>query len=445
MTFATPFGKRVAGVFATRVARVLVGMATSFLLAGMLLPEGRGQYAVLVLVPGMLNALGQLGLPSAMSFFAGRGRSIRDLQRLGWLLTVGLSVVLVGATLLALPWLQRTLLQPVTLDLLLVSLASVPFQFGTAFAGSTLIGRQRLRNYNLIVVAQSVLMLIGVVVLVGLLDLGVVGALSSYVAVAVVAAIGTAVELNRAVAEEPQEGGRVKLTQIAGYGIRIYPASVSGYFSYRVDVLILSAILGASGAASIGLYTFAVSLAEMVFMIPDSVSTVFYPRVAGMERREADRLAPQVSRFTVLVTLLGVLALLPAAWVVTSLILPAYGGSLLPFAVLLPGIMALSVSKVVSGYISGLGLPLAVARASIANLVINVVANLALVPILGIAGAALASLISYAGHATILVFTASRIAHTRPLDYVVPTGAEVRRLRDGVAALLSGRRLRGAG
>jgi O-antigen/teichoic acid export membrane protein len=445
MTFATPFGKRVAGVFATRVARVLIGMATSFLLAGMLLPEGRGQYAVLVLVPGMLNALGQFGLPSAMSFFAGRGRSVRDLQRLGWLLTVGLSVVLVGATLLALPWLQQTLLQPVPLELLLVSLASVPFQFGTAFAGSTLIGKQRLRNYNLIVVAQSALMLIGVVVLVGLLDLGVEGALLSYVAVAIIAAVGTAIELSRAVADEPAEGGRVKLSQIAGYGIRIYPASVSGYFSYRVDVLILSAILGASGAASIGLYTFAVSLAEMVFMIPDSVSTVFYPRVAGMERREADRLAPQVSRFTVLVTLFGVLGLLPAAWVVTSFILPAYGGSLLPFAVLLPGIIALSVSKVVSGYISGLGLPLAVARASIANLVVNVIANVVLVPMLGIVGAALASLISYAGHASILVFTASRIAHTRPLDYVVPTGAEVARLRDGVAALLRGRRLRDAG
>ncbi|HET7646355.1 MAG TPA: polysaccharide biosynthesis C-terminal domain-containing protein [Candidatus Limnocylindria bacterium] len=445
MTFATPFGKRVAGVFATRVARVVIGMATSFLLAGMLLPEGRGQYAVLVLVPGMLNALGQFGLPSAMSFFAGRGRSVRDLQRLGWLLTAGLSVVLVGATLLALPWLQQTLLRPVPMELLLVSLASVPFQFGTAFAGSTLIGKQRLRNYNLIVVAQSALMLIGVVVMVGLLDFGVEGALLSYVAVAVIAAIGTAVELGRAVADEPEEGGRVKLSQIAGYGIRIYPASVSGYFSYRVDVLILSAILGASGAASIGLYTFAVSLAEMVFMIPDSVSTVFYPRVAGMERREADRLAPQVSRFTVLVTLIGVLGLLPAAWVVTSFVLPAYAGSLLPFAVLLPGIVALSVSKVVSGYISGLGLPLAVARASIANLVINVIANLVLVPAVGIVGAALASLISYAGHASILVFTAARLAHTRPLDYVIPTGAEVSRLRDGVTALLRGRRLRGAG
>ena len=43
------------------------------------------------------------------------------------------------------------------------------------------------------------------------------------------------------------------------YGLKIYPASVTGYFSYRADILVLGAMLG--DAAAIGLYTFAVSLA----------------------------------------------------------------------------------------------------------------------------------------------------------------------------------------
>ena len=439
MSTATPFARRVAGVFATRVARFGLGFVTSFLLAGILLPEGRGEYALLVLVPGMLNALGQLGLPSAMSFFAGRGRSVHDLQRLGWILTLGLSVLLVGGTVLILPWLQSTFLRPVSQELLLLSLASVPFQLTTAFAGSTLIGRQRLRNYNLIVVGQSLIMLAGVLLLVGILGLGVAGALISYVSAAIVVAVATGLELQRAVAQDPQPGAPVSLAQIVGYGLRIYPASVSGYFSYRVDVLILSAMLGQ--ASSIGLYTFAVSLAELAFMIPDSVSTVFFPRVAGMERKDADALAPQMSRFTLLLTAIGIVALIPAAWVATTVILPAYAASFGPFLVLLPGITALSISKVVAGYVGGLGLPLAVARASIANLVINVVANVVLVTILGILGAALASLISYVCHASILVATASRIGHQSPLAYVVPTRAEVKRLRDGVAAIVRGRRV----
>jgi O-antigen/teichoic acid export membrane protein len=438
VTIATPFARRVAGVFATRVARFGIGFATSFLLAGMLLPEGRGQYALLVLVPGMLNALGQLGLPSAMSFFAGRGMRLDQLQRLGWILTVGLSAVLVGGTLLLLPVLTETVLQPVDKELIPLTLASVPFQLATAFAGAALIGRQQMRNYNLIIVAQSALMLVGVVVLVGGLDMGVAGAVSSYVAVAVVAMVATAVELGRVVRREPPGGPAVRFGPFISYGLRIYPASVSGYFSYRADVLVLGAMLG--DAVAVGLYTFAVSLAELAFMVPDSVSTVFYPRVAGMDRRDADSLAPQVSRFTLLVTGLALVGLIPAAWLATHVVLPAFGESMLPFLVLLPGIGALSISKVLSGYIGGLGMPLVVARASIVNLVVNLVANLVLIPPLGIVGAAMASLISYGVHAAILTAAASRLAHRRALEYIVPTSAEVKRLTDGIGS--AWRRLR---
>ena len=342
-----------------------------------------------------------------------------------------------------LPWLRDTVLQPVKGDLVLLALASVPFQFATAFAGSTLIGRQRLRNYNLINVGQSALMLGGVVLLVGVLGLGVEGALISYMTVTILTALATALELHRIVPLEPKDGPRVNVRGFVAYGIRIYPASVTGYFSYRADILVLGAMLG--DAAAIGLYTFAVSLAELVFMIPDSVSTVFYPHVAGMERSKANVLAPQVSRFTLMVTGLAVVGLVPAAWVVTHLILPAYAGSMVAFFVLLPGIMALSVSKVLAGYISGLGLPLMVARASIVNLVVNLVANVILIPPLGIVGAALSSLISYTVHATLLTVIASRIAQRRPLDYVIPTSAEVRRLLDGIRAATSRiRRVRGA-
>lgn len=435
MTLRTPFGRRVAGVFATRVARFAISMAISFLLARILLAEGRGQYATLLLVPGMLMALGQLGLPSAMSFFAGRGRSLADLRRLGLLLTVLLSLVFVGGTLLMLPLLGPTIFATAPRDLIIVALASLPFQLVAAFAGSTLIGRQRLRTYNFILVGQSVLMLGLLIVLVGVAGLGVAGALIAYVTVAVLAAIATSVELNRAVREDAAGPARpaIGLSQVAGYGIRIYPASVTGYFSYRSDVLLLNAMVGDAGL--IGLYTFAVSLAELTFFIPDSVSTVFYPRIASMERDAADQLAPQVSRFTVLITALAVVALIPAAYLAVLVLLPDFVGSIAPFLVLMPGIVALSISKVLAGYIGGLGLPLSVAWASGANLVINIVANLLLIPPLGIIGAALASLISYTAHAAMLVIVAARLSRRRPLDYVIPTRAEVGRLGDGVREL----------
>jgi O-antigen/teichoic acid export membrane protein len=175
-----------------------------------------------------------------------------------------------------------------------------------------------------------------------------------------------------------------------------------------------------------------VSLAELTFFVPDAVSTVFFPRVAGMERESADEKVASVTRFTVLITLVATLALIPAAFAAVNLVLPDFRDSLAPFLVLLPGIICLTVAKVLASYVGGLGIPLRVAMASGSALAVNIVANLILIPSLGIMGAAVASLVSYTLNATLLLTIASRLSRRRPMEFVVPTGAELRRLRDGL-------------
>lgn len=436
MTLASPFVRRIMGVFATRVVRYAVGFATSFVLARVLGPAGRGAYYLVTLTPTTLVALGQLGLPSAVSFFAGRGRSGASLQRASLLLVASLSIVLVAAALLALPWLQGTLLRAAPGELVRVALISLPFQFLGSFVGSALIGRQVLRNYNLILVGQSLLMLVLIVLFVGILGLGVLGAVVANVATAAAAAVATTIELRRTVRHDPEEAGRtgVRIRELASYGAKSYPATVAGFFNYRADVFLLSALLGDAGA--IGLYSLAVSLAELTFFVPDSVATVFFPRVAASDRRSADELAPAVSRFTVLLTALAALALVPVAFAAVYLAVPNFAPSLPAFLIILPGVVALSVSKILSSYVSGVGLPLRVALVSSSALGINLAANLILIPIYGFYGAAAASLISYSAHAGMLLVITSRLSRRSPLAYVVPAGAEWRRLSSGVRDLL---------
>jgi O-antigen/teichoic acid export membrane protein len=435
MTVATPFARRVMGVFATRVVRYAVGFVTSFVLARILGPSGRGVYYLVILTPTTLVALGQLGFPSAVSFFAGRGRSGAALQRTSVILVAALSAVLIGATLIALPLLQGSLLKAAPEELVRLALFSLPFQFLASFAGSALIGRQVLRNYNLILVAQSLLMLALIILFVGVLGLGVPGAIVANVATAAAAALATTIELRRTVHRDPEEHERpgVRIGELASYGVRSYPASVAGFFNYRADVFLLSALLG--DARAIGLYSLAVSLAELTFFVPDSVATVFFPRVAGADRRTADELAPAVSRFTILMTGLGVVGLVPVGFAAVHVILPDFVASLSAFLIILPGILALSVSKVLASYVSGVGLPQRVAFVSSAALAINLAANLLLIPSLGFHGAAAASLLSYSAHAAMLVIITSRLSHRPAREYLVPTAAEWQRLRHGLDEL----------
>lgn len=438
MTAASPFARRVAGVFATRIVRFGLGFVTSFVLSRILGASGRGIYAVATLTPTTLVTLGQFGLPSAFSFFAGRGRSGKKLEWMSLLLATVLSVLLVGATLLALPFLETNVLQAAPDELLRLAIITIPFQFLASFAGATLIGRQTLRNYNLILVGQSVAMVVMIVLLVGVLHLGVRGAILATIFVSAGSSLATILELHRSAGHnpEPQEDGRrgLRLGELTSFGAKIYPASLAGFFGYRADVFILSAIL--ADARAIGLYSLGVSLAELTFFVPDSVSTVFFPRVASLDRRSADEMAANISRFTVLITLLSVVGLVPAAFATVYLVLPDFVGSLPAFLILLPGIVALTVAKVLSSYISGLGIPLQVAVASGTALIVNVVANLILIPLLGIQGAALSSLISYTVNAVMLLTIASRLSRQRPRDFVLPTGAEWRRLIDGGRQLL---------
>lgn len=434
---ASPFARRIAGVFATRVARFLIGFVTSFLLSRILGPSGRGAYALATLAPTTLVTLGQLGLPSAFSFFAGRGRSGTRLQWLGILLSAVLSVVLITATLLALPWLSQSVLKAAPEDLVQLAMVTIPFQFLVGFAGGTLIGRQTLRNYNLILVGQSVLMLVMIVVLVGVLRMGVFGAILATIIVSSATALAMIYELYRSTHHDPEEPERrgVGIGELVSFGAKIYPASLAGFFGYRADVFLLSALL--ADPRAIGLYSLGVSLAELTFFVPDSVSLVFFPRVASSERRSADEMVATVSRFTVLITVLSVIGLIPAAFVLVHLLLPDFVDSLPAFLILMPGVVALTVAKVLSSYVSGLGIPLRVAMASGTAVMVNIVANLLLIPVLGILGAATASLISYSVNAAMLLSIASRLSHRGPLEFLLPTGAEWRRLMDGLRELLA--------
>lgn len=432
---SSPFAQRVMGVFATRVVRFGLGLVISFTLSRILGASGRGIYSVVTLAPTTLVTLGQFGLPNAFSFFAGRGRSGRSLQRTGLLLSGALSIILLGGTLLLLPWLATNVLQAAPEDLLRLAMITIPFQLVAAFAGATLIGRQVMRNYNLILVGQSVAMLVLIVLLVGILGMGVPGAVIATIVVSVATAVATSVELWRVRRGEPnaEEQRPARIGELSSFGAKIYPASLSGFFGYRADVFMLSALTGDPRA--IGLYTLGVSLAELTFFVPDAVSTVFFPRVASMERKSADETVAAVSRFTVLITLISMIGLIPAAFVAVHVVLPDFRDSLPAFLLLLPGIIALTVAKVLASYVGGLGIPLRVAIASGSALAINIVANLALIPPLGFIGAAIASLISYSVNATLLVFIAARLSRRRRREFVLPTRAEWQRLVTGLREL----------
>jgi O-antigen/teichoic acid export membrane protein len=124
----------------------------------------------------------------------------------------------------------------------------------------------------------------------------------------------------------------------------------------------------------------------------------------------------------------GLLAMVAAA--IAPIAVPlVYGaefsGAVIPLLILLPGIIALSIGRIASADLMRRNHLGQMASVSIVAVVINISLNLLLIPHLGPAGAAVASLVSYAAHACLAVFLDQRAGGLHAAD-LVPRVADVR-------------------
>jgi O-antigen/teichoic acid export membrane protein len=434
------FAGKVSAIFVTRVVILVLTMLTSLVITRLLVTtEERGAYVAVVTLPGMLAAIAMLGLPGAVNYYAGRGSSVDSLIRASLVFTVTVSAVLVALIWFSLPFLEQSVLQAAPDHLARWILIVIPASMLTSFGGTLLYGRQEVKVYNAILLAQSIGLLVGAVVLVGLLGLSVDGAVANSIGVSLLTVLAISAELLRLRARD-RRGESASIRGLVGYGVRLYPASVSGYFNYRADNYIIQAMAPTSDAAksNLGLYSWAVTMAEVVFLVPESVAAMFLPRVAGSSHEEASAMLARVSRITLLTSSVVAAALIPAAFVGVYLILPGYVACLPAFLAILPGVMALCLSKVTTSYIGGRGRPGPASIGATIALAVNVPLNFALIPIFGIVGASLSSVASYSVLAALMVWYASRISGQPLRALCVPRREDVALMAGGLKKLVAG-------
>ena len=281
------------------------------------------------------------------------------------------------------PFLQQDILKGLQTEQILFAFLAFPLAINGAFTIAIVMGRQAVRWYAAVNVVYSIS---GLVLLVAfILGLGptVNAAIAAYVVSTLIQTVGSAVAARRVTGGLPWID-RVTFRGLFRYGLPFFPGSLAVFFSYRVDAYIIAFIIS-DAATALGYYSLAVGLAEMVFFFPRAVSTLYFPHVAGSPREESDRQVAMTSRVTILITGVTAILMVPAATVMIYLVLPAFVPSLPALYLLLPGVVAFSVTFVVNGYMTGIDRPGITSVVSVVSLVANVIANLILIPRFGIA------------------------------------------------------------
>jgi O-antigen/teichoic acid export membrane protein len=415
--------RSVAITFATNIALAILGATTGLLAARLLGLAGRGQLAAIQTFPTVLAVLAMLGLPDALVYFTARDPA-RAGRYLATVMILVMPVCLVAMTIgyLAMPLLLAAQSQD-TVDaarhylllLPLFALAGMPFH--------PLRGQGQFRLWNALRLGPGLAW--AVVLVLAAVGHGTTAAeLAGHylLGLAIVAVIVMTV-VSRHIAP-PYRPSRTHAPALLRFGAPGLLATLPNVLSLRLDQLLMGALLGPE---PLGLYTVAVAWSAATGPLLSTVGAVAFPRVAS-EKDTLSRVA-LVGRSSRMAVLLGILSLPPLLIATPVAVTLLFGESFrgaIPAALLLTvATTVFSFGHVVEEILRGLGLPGDALRAELTGLAVTALSLLVLLPLGGIEGAAMASLLGYSAIAAVALARTARATGATISDLVRPRGTDL--------------------
>ena len=401
------FMKDAASVFSSKIAKIALTFVAGVLLARLLGPEGKGILSTVLIYPSLILSLSELGVRQAAIYHLGKGiHEERDVVGTVMFLLVVSSLFGVAICTGIYLWVDNP---NITVPMMALALATIPLTLSSTFSQGILLGKEQIGEFSQVSWASPLLRLVGVLVFVWLLSWGIVGALlgslitggvmSVYILWLVARKTPLNFQFNLPLSKELLSLGFV-------YAIALFVIGLN----YKVDIVILERL---ASPEDIGQYTLGVGIAELLWQLPAALGIVVFSRSANAKDPAAfTQNVLKLLRVTFLAAVAGALVL----GLVAGLFIPlvygeAYRPSVGVLRLLLPGIIAFSIFRVVNVDLAGRGRP-AVALWSVAPAVaLNVVLNFVLIPRYSIEGAAVASTLSYT--AAVIFYT---VAYARVVE-----------------------------
>ncbi|MCK4304741.1 MAG: polysaccharide biosynthesis C-terminal domain-containing protein [Candidatus Eisenbacteria sp.] len=428
--------RQTAITFATRMTITLVNIPISMIIARTLGAEGQGIYSAAITFPNLWAGCGLLGLDAAHVYYLARNRTtLGPILANSILILLLLSAVLLPSYILLLRPLvgaQGEVLHPY----LLLSAVVVPLMLARHLLMSLFLGLDRIGKYNgLLVVSQIALLAMvagGLLVANGGTRFVIIAFQMSLVAFLIPALFWLRGQVTREDLRKIRPS-RQLLRDSAIYGTKGHLGSIFTQFSYRFDMVL---VLRWLGAAPQGYYSIAVLLAEKLTHITTSVQFVLFPRISAASRDDADRITPIVCRNTLMwMTVAGLILFVAGRFLIRLFYTDAYLPALGAYQVLLPGIVALTLSNVLSSDFSGRNRRWLPTIAMGMGFGLNLLLNILWIPRMGIVGAAWASTVSYSTQSVIMAFFFWRITGISPHRLVIPCIEDVGLYRNALLKL----------
>jgi len=385
--------------------------------------HGKGVFALLILVPNLLVVFGNLGIGSANLYFLRKKRfNTYDVTANSLTLASAIGLALIAICLLFLNHLESSFLKGIPPEHLLLVIWTAPLGLFINYAGYILLAHGLVMRYNLVALLKSIGAFLGIVSVLMIFARSMQAVLLSW-ALGLSIAFVFSVIFIRSLTNIKLGLNLNLLKDSLEYGLKAYLQVLLVYLNYQFDMFLVNYL---SGAKSVGYYSVAVGIANLIWYIPNAVGTVLFPKLTSLSREEADKLTSTVCRHIILLTCVVSCGLLMVGRLFIRLV---YGSEFLasatPLFILLPGVVVMSVFKMLCANFASRGRPILGAYAAAVGLGVNIVLNFVFIPKYNIAGAALASTICYSLATGIAICVFLNISEARLRDIVLLKKADV--------------------
>lgn len=386
------FGQRLIGVFGIEVVSGILRLCVPLLMARAIGANSYGLYAAGTNLTFLIFNLAASGLPLAAMYYSATSPGRATARRL-----LGCAVGLATAAVcVAIPlvFLFRTVVdhgQASSMLLLSATVASIPYSVELTALGM-LRGQGRNEGASLFGLLRQTF-LIATAGLIGWFGGGPEKAVLAFglstIAVAAVAG-GSAFFSSAPSHREPPPA----LLDIARYSGQVQSSTLLTFLNYRLTLFLVAAL---APGVTVGIYAAALTIAESVWIFSHIVSSALVGEVAG--KQPGARTRTLTARACRLVTGASALTALVAGCL-SRFLMGLFGAEFVAgwstLVVLLLAAAVLAPSRVLATHQAALGSPRSNIRGTAIGLIVNVLLAGALLPVLGLLGAAVASVVSYA-------------------------------------------------
>ncbi len=438
---AQSFFASVNVVFLATVINYAVAFPTSIVVARTLGKAGYGAYTLFFLSAAVLQQVIGLGAGNASIYFLGkRAFTLRQVVTAGQAMVAVAAIVTVALVAIGDPLVGDELRErgvPPWAFLL-----AVPALMDYRLLSFVLQGAGRFVAMSLISLLDPGVFLIAMLAALAVAGPGASGAIwlrTSALAAAGAVALAVVglrhVDVRRVLWPE-----RRVLKPMLSFGVQGEVGNLLQTANYRLDAYLVALFVSQAG---VGLYAAGVGMAETIWIIANSIAAVLVTGLTAAHPDDAARRTPVVTRNTLLVSAAGAGALAAASPVLVELLYGgAFAGAVVPLLWLLPGAVAMAGSKVVTAYIFSQGRPLTNSMITAAALIVTVFADVTLIPVFGVSGAAMASSLAYGTHFALALWAYRRLSGGSVVEALVPRRSDLQLYADALRSLPGRRRSR---